>query len=899
MKATTKFLLAALIAIGFMGCRTDDLPPYSGVESGLPATMSITVLTDSPRTRALRGDIDADKAAESAIHSLEVWLFRADGTAAGHRFFNAAALTSAANGVVAEGISAESGNLTMVVVANNPEIGNVTRSTLQGTLAGPLSQDISTGMVMTSEEVSVTLTPGNNFFGQYPDGTFAGNNISPTQNLTLHRVHARIALVDVNFNNLHNNPAFDGFELDKVALFNVRNNARLFGPTSFAATASLVYGVNDAPASFWYGFGFPTTENSYIGTPNAGLLYQLADAETFADITRTNAIYFYVYPNHGSELTAGGRDAYGTFMVLRGQMTLGGNPVTNPDFTDAAGFTYFAIWVNCRHFGAPATGVARGTNVINRNTRYNITVNILGAGNPSVDPDDDAFLDVRVEIEDWDIVEQEVDWGVPPAPTCPMEITTPVVQSYVLIYGERVGYTRWATVNVDKPGTFAPYPWSFGLMYQWGVNVGWEHGPGEDVNGDPDPTSFTGISAFAPQAFSGTPTWQTNAQLAAIQYWNPIAGSLVPGTTDTPHQRGPCPTGWRLPTEAEWRDLTGNIGLTTFHAGHGIIGVSPGLFGTGVGGRWFGLRNSSTEDAPSANIIPPAVTMATIDTANRIFIPAAGRRDQDGIWAPGIAAALEASVWTSTLNATGQPWRVIAIRAGTGQAPIPGFEVNRAMGMTVRCVQVKDSDFDAPPPPPPPPPAYVDIAGLRWSQHNVGLPGEFATTGIGMMYQWGSNIAWNPGPTLSSPNPAAPATWQTADDLSGINNDWYAGVGPCPTGWRLPTVAEFEALLAFGDGVDDGSGDNGPAVFSAGSLHFGQIPNRLSFPLTGRRNGSAAGDWAMTAMGFYFAVPATPHDTDIMRLQFSDTTMGVPGMSSNTRLHGQFVRCVQAIPPTP
>ena len=39
--------------------------------------------------------------------------------------------------------------------------------------------------------------------------------------------------------------------------------------------------------------------------------------------------------------------------------------------------------------------------------------------------------------------------------------------------GVLINGVRWATSNVDMPGTFAANPEDAGLFYQWGSNVGW------------------------------------------------------------------------------------------------------------------------------------------------------------------------------------------------------------------------------------------------------------------------------------------------------------------------------------------------------------------------------------------------------------------------------------------
>ena len=77
--------------------------------------------------------------------------------------------------------------------------------------------------------------------------------------------------------------------------------------------------------------------------------------------------------------------------------------------------------------------------------------------------------------------------------------------------GVLIGTTRWATRNVAAYGTFAPYPESAGMFFQWGC----------------------------PQYWSSSD--------AIVTGWN---SANILGTTWYP-EYDPCPAGWRLPTSAE------------------------------------------------------------------------------------------------------------------------------------------------------------------------------------------------------------------------------------------------------------------------------------------------------------------------------------------------------------
>jgi len=110
---------------------------------------------------------------------------------------------------------------------------------------------------------------------------------------------------------------------------------------------------------------------------------------------------------------------------------------------------------------------------------------------------------------------------------------------FVLING-----VKWATRNVDAPGTFAANPEDAGMFYQWNRSKGW-----------PATGNVTGWNSSYP---TGT-TWETANNV--------------------------CPTGYRVPTSAEIQSL--------------IDSGSQWTTRNGVNGRIFG-RGSNTIFLPAA-----------------------------------------------------------------------------------------------------------------------------------------------------------------------------------------------------------------------------------------------------------------------------------------------------------
>ena len=85
---------------------------------------------------------------------------------------------------------------------------------------------------------------------------------------------------------------------------------------------------------------------------------------------------------------------------------------------------------------------------------------------------------------------------------------------------------RWATRNVDAPGTFAVSPIDLGMLYTWSIPLGWTLNPLRNSRGD------------ARHEFWSANVLRSNIH---IRVWSAY--------TD------PCPSGWRLPEPLELRQL--------------------------------------------------------------------------------------------------------------------------------------------------------------------------------------------------------------------------------------------------------------------------------------------------------------------------------------------------------
>ena len=179
----------------------------------------------------------------------------------------------------------------------------------------------------------------------------------------------------------------------------------------------------------------------------------------------------------------------------------------------------------------------------------------------------------------------------------------------------------------------------------------------------------------------------------------------------------------------------------------------------------------------------------------------------------------------------------------------------------------------------PPTEVGVVIDGIRWATRNVDAPGTFADNpqDAGMFYQWNRRVGWAstgyewPGsmPGWNTSNPAG-TTWTSAND-------------PCPAGWRVPTLAELQALHNAGStwiANWNGTGINGRL--------FGTAPYQIFLPAPGYRINNTGGLDIPGWTGIYWS--STQHySEDAQRLAFTSSAVFV---NPHRRTFGFSVRCV-------
>lgn len=402
-----KVLLVVAIAFGMMACNNEQGVPEISGEKDASISIKVFPSSDSPSFRAT-GDLSGDGItedgldAESAIKKLEVWVFAGD-VLDGY----GSSVSTTPNEV--NDIVAHVGSRDIVVVAN-ANIGNVitSKTTLLATLKD-LPTDVATnGLIMTSEPFTINLEKGKNYYGYTGTDEAGVKKYHEATPRAITRVNARVAIVGATLD-YTNVPAdqklyFDNLQDLQVAMFNVPKQTYLFGPSSLATENDFQFGALwDSPKYSYVGVG--------TGTPNNLLYNALPNLLPSAPITAASAPYYYVNENKSTKVGDGtsANPAEKMIIVLRAKVYKESTLVTELKdlYTDAEGYTYYPVWVN--KDGLTENGNV-GNSKVYRNTQYNISLTIKGLGRPTIDEVDKAWLDVKVSVSPWTVVDQNVTW---------------------------------------------------------------------------------------------------------------------------------------------------------------------------------------------------------------------------------------------------------------------------------------------------------------------------------------------------------------------------------------------------------------------------------------------------------------------------------------------------------
>jgi uncharacterized protein (TIGR02145 family) len=166
----------------------------------------------------------------------------------------------------------------------------------------------------------------------------------------------------------------------------------------------------------------------------------------------------------------------------------------------------------------------------------------------------------------------------------------------------------------------------------------------------------------------------------------------------------------------------------------------------------------------------------------------------------------------------------------------------------------------------------VLINGVVWACCNVDTPGTFAShpSASGMLYQWNRCVGWSSTDPLV--NHEGGTTW---DDSVPTGDTWEED--PCPKGWRLPTIEEFQTLIDAGSIWTSKNGVIG--------RRFGDADNSIFLPAAGFRL-TANGPISIEGQGYYWSSSAR---------QSMDFTSSYAAQSINTGSSQNYHYCVRCI----
>lgn len=449
MKLKSCFLITLMVC-AFFSCSDNDDPVNLTITPVVPdATLSLAVRTND-RVETKGGFIDND------ANLKPTWDFQVKTLTA--VIFNNGAYSEA--NIPTGGIAAiftqnyadptdkpiiegevKSGNIQLLLIANlQSDVLSTLTSSVNSSIAAnrlkvedvlKLTTDLNTegknkGLTMSSDIKSLEIVPGINFigFGTKEDiitveGIGTGTEIYGPTPIDLVRTVAAINLVGVQLPETPDpkKPEYKNvsFTLDSVFVANVKSTAGIGTDIGAGVTSIEQSALKDKVLNPDY-YLAPVKYANQTGKLKTGkakgddsMLRILSDPKEITVNSGTTDLNWenttevapcYVYPNQNGE--TGSTSKNYTLLVLRGtyKYSIFGKEETEPN-------RYFTVIVNDDSLGGTITGDTGKTNVhIQRNTKYNITVQILGSGSDKAfDPAAFAHVSAQVKVVNWNVIE--------------------------------------------------------------------------------------------------------------------------------------------------------------------------------------------------------------------------------------------------------------------------------------------------------------------------------------------------------------------------------------------------------------------------------------------------------------------------------------------------------------
>ncbi|MBR8763286.1 Major fimbrium subunit FimA type-4 [Porphyromonas levii] len=381
--------LMSLAMVALVGCNKENNAPSA---DGAEATVSVRV-----QGAAMRAYVSGNDKADQKIHSLAAMVYNGEVQEA-YKAVNAEATE------ITE-IQCTAGDRKLVVVANFGDIdlkGKTLTDLNEMTLTlDEKQQDPAKKMhLMTSDITEVQIKAGKNKYGYNEDGALS------KQPLKISHVHAGMELksVEVKFNEAFAAKYQINLENEETELIGliVKKQSKIFGMTGELAFGNeFVFGQEHKGKN----------ENKYTPDTNyteeASLMMRYKKNQENAG--------FYILENDSEE--------HPTILTLKTPLldkstgaVVAGDALTqakNAGYCDDKGFTYYPVLVNWEKKGYTYGADDKNTrNIIERNHKYQTTMNITGPGTnePEKPVDEPATLEVTVKVAPWVLVAQNVEW---------------------------------------------------------------------------------------------------------------------------------------------------------------------------------------------------------------------------------------------------------------------------------------------------------------------------------------------------------------------------------------------------------------------------------------------------------------------------------------------------------
>jgi len=404
-------MYATMIACAFASCSKDD-EVINGGETA-DATAKLNVKFEMPTQTKSLPENDDEGASESSVKSLQVYVFKADGSYE--------ATFSKTNTNVSENNALTAGEKKVVVVANADAVDNPRNINDVYDASVSILNEKNGQLTMNSKTYTITLVAGKtNYLGYTSDESTTGVYLIPTEGdllgkaVKLYRNVAKIVLTGVT---LAPNDQYKQAQLtiNKVYILHGNPTSKLVGGSDAWNSTYSALGNNDnwfigstvSDYAKWVEKMSNITDShvkqNYVDKYDHSDYYNSSiDPITLTtkSANHNNVDAFYAYEN----LNTTSR----TLLVVEGVFSYGNQPVT--DFPTR----YYSVAVgdpnqNLGTLTKPDGGIERINDGILRNVQYNVSLTVKGPGYETPfgpDQSSNTNLNVKVEVVPFGTVNQ-------------------------------------------------------------------------------------------------------------------------------------------------------------------------------------------------------------------------------------------------------------------------------------------------------------------------------------------------------------------------------------------------------------------------------------------------------------------------------------------------------------